>query len=220
PDVPAERQKEVNEEIDRLKGRVGSVTIQTAPGAEILIDDVAVGFAPLPEPVVVSAGQHRIVVHVQGRDPLQRVYDVAGRQELTVSMGQDLAPSAPVVKDTAPVTAVTKQDEAPSKTPIYVTWTITGAFAAGAITFAWFARSDSHKLETLRNTYPVTPEQLQDQKDKAVRDAAIADGLMAATLVTAGIATYFTLTRRDSKKAEKSVQLRVGPGAIGIAGAF
>ena len=42
------------------RGRVGFLVVQTTAGAQVLVDDVQVGYAPLPDPVPVDAGQHRV----------------------------------------------------------------------------------------------------------------------------------------------------------------
>src|SRR5580704_19513937 len=41
PDVPADRVREVTGELQRLKGRVGTIIVQTAAGAEVLVDDLS-----------------------------------------------------------------------------------------------------------------------------------------------------------------------------------
>lgn len=216
PDVPADRVALVNSEIERLKGRVGRLTIQTTAGAAILIDDVQVGFAPLPEPVIVNAGQHRVTVQSQGKAPQTRAYDVAGRQELTVALELE-GPRAvvdPVAKPPSPPAGP------PSRTPIYVSWGVTGALGIGAGIFAILANKESDKVGTLRDTFPVTPQQLSKQVDLAKRDAIIADSFLAATLVSAGIATYFTITRRERPRTETAIRLQPGLQSIGIAGTF
>jgi tetratricopeptide (TPR) repeat protein len=48
PDITAARLAQVNADIERLKGRVGFLVIQTASSAQVLIDDAHVGYAPLP----------------------------------------------------------------------------------------------------------------------------------------------------------------------------
>jgi hypothetical protein len=217
PDVPADRVTQVNADIDRLKGRVGSITVQTSAGAEVAIDDVSVGYAPLPEPIPVNAGQHKVTVHQPGREAVTRVYDVAGRQEITAALGLD-APTttiAPAKPEPPP------PPKAKSKTPIYVSWGITGALGVGAAVFSVLAYKASSDVADLRGSYPVTRDQLDDAKDKAVRTAYIADGLIAATVISAGIATYFTFTRRDSGHEErKTVRVEAGPGSIAISGTF
>ncbi len=221
PDVPADRAAQTAAEIDRLKGRVGRVTIVTAPGAEILLDDVAIGFAPLPEPVPVNAGQHKVTVHVTGREPVSRVYDVAGRQEVTAAVGSDVV--APVV---TPMSAVAPRPEPPqptSKTPAYVAIGITGGLAITAAVFAFVTRHEEGQLDSLRNQFPVTTQALDDQRSLVKRDALLTDIFTGAAMISAGFAIYLSVTRLGA--AEKPdpgthVQLGIGLSGISVAGAF
>jgi hypothetical protein len=221
PDVPADRAAQVNGEIERLKGRVGFLVIQTAAGAQVLIDDVQVGYAPLPEPVAVGAGQHRVTVVVGGRDPVTRVFDVAGRENVTAALVTEPSAPARTAKPVAPIAAARPEPGPKSTTPVYVAWSITAAFAAGAGVFAFLAHDDENDLSKLRASYPVTADQLASQRTRTVRDAAITDVLTGAAVVSAGFALYFTVTRlgHDAPK-ERAVELRVAPTGISVAGRF
>jgi hypothetical protein len=219
PDVPADRATQVNAEIERLRGRVGFLVVQTAPGAQVLVDDVQVGYAPLPDPVPVSAGQHRVTVAINGKDPVSRVFDVAGRENVTAALELDVAAPPPPGKAAAPPS--TPAPSGPkSRTPVYVAWGITGGLAVGAGVFAFLAHGAADDLSTLRATYPVTHDQLQAQKDKTVRDAAITDVLTGAALVSAGVALYFTATRSGHAEKERAVRLDVSPTGVAVAGVF
>jgi hypothetical protein len=220
PDVPPDRLAQVNSEIERLKGRVGFLVVQTAAGAQVLVDDAQVGYAPLPDAVAVSAGQHRVTVTLAGREPLTRVFDVAGRESVTAALAIEASgstgPTQPAV-----TTTVAKPDGPKSKTPVYVMWGVTGGLAIGAGVFAVMAHSADNDLATLRASYPVTDAQLASQHDKVVRDAAITDILAAATVASAGIALYLTVTRMGKPEThERAVQLHVSPSGFALAGRF
>jgi hypothetical protein len=222
PDVPADRVAQTTAEIDRLKGRVGRLTIVTVAGAEILLDDTPVGFAPLPEPVPVNAGQHKVTVHVTGRDPVSRVYDIAGRQEVTAAVGND----APPVVTTVPAATLPPRPEprAPkSKTPAYVAIGITGGLAITAGVFALVTRHEEGDLDSLRNRFPVTTQELDDQRSLVKRDALLTDIFTGAAVISAGFAIYLSVTRLGSTEAPDPgthVQLGISPSGIAIAGAF
>jgi hypothetical protein len=221
PDVPSDRGAQVNAEIERMKGRVGFLVVQTTAGAQVLVDDVQVGYAPLPDPVPVAAGQHRVTVTIAGRDPVNRVFDVAGKETVTAALAIDPG-AAPPSDKTNTTLVVTPIDTGPkSKTPVYAMWSVTGAFVIGAGVFAVIAHGDSNDLTNLRNTYPVTPAQLDSQRSKTVRDAAITDVLTGAAVVSAGIAAYLTLTRmgHDNSK-EKALVLNVAPTGFAVMGRF
>jgi tetratricopeptide (TPR) repeat protein len=223
PDVKPERVTQVNQELERLRGRIGRLQIETTQGAEILVDDVSVGFAPLPESVVVNAGQRRVTAHLNGQET-RRVVDVAGRNVVTLVLPLQASAATPAP---SPVTAakampmVSKPAGPPSKVPVYVSWGVTGGLGIAAGIFAYRAYSDSNELERLLGTYPVTAATLDAQRSKTSRDAAIADGFTAATLVAGGVALYFTLTRSSKQEQPKTgVSLLVGPNNIGMSGHF
>src|SRR6185503_10103767 len=70
-DVPAQRRDEVQADIEKLKARVALLRITTSkPGAEIFVDDVSVGKAPLAEPVMVSAGRRKVEARLAGAPPV------------------------------------------------------------------------------------------------------------------------------------------------------
>lgn len=78
-DLPSDRRAAVEQEIERLAGRVSRVTIvSNAAGGEILVDDVAVGRLPLPDGVRVSAGRRKLTIVPDGGAPISRVVDVPG----------------------------------------------------------------------------------------------------------------------------------------------
>lgn len=218
PDVPAERDKQVRADIERLRGRIGKIAVQTAAGAEVLIDDVAIGFAPLPEPVVVNAGRHKVTVRIAGKEPVSQVYDVAGRQEISAVIANDVAPVALV----APA-AVDAPAPPRSKLPVYVSWGATGALGLTAGVIALVAKSANDDLANLRGSFPVTSAQLAAQRDSVRRDALLTDLAFGATLASAGVAAYLTLTRMghgDPPEQARTVQVHVGPGGISLAGQF
>lgn len=216
PDVPASRVSQVNADIERLKGRVGRVTIRSTDGAEVLVDDLSVGHAPLPEPVMVNAGRHEVKVVLSGHPPQTRVIDVAGQQELTLVLTLATPTSVAVTAD-APVRE--RPARSPSKVPMLVSWSVTGALAATAGVFAVMTYSRNSKLEDLRNTYPVDKQTLDEQADRRRSAALLADGFAAAALVAGGVSLYLTLTRPTTKEAPRAA-LRVTPTGAALVGHF
>jgi len=93
-EIPGDRQKEVLNEVDRLRRMVGSVEVTAPPGAMILVDEVNRGQAPLPGALLVSAGlDHRIVVEKEGRTLLEKTIRVSGGQKTSVIVGAEPASS-------------------------------------------------------------------------------------------------------------------------------
>lgn len=228
PDVPADRGKQVRADLERLRGRVGKIAVQTVAGAEVLIDDVAIGFAPLPEPVAVNAGRHKVTAHIAGKDPVSRIYDVAGRQEISAAIANDTpvpgaAAASEVTAGPAAHAVVDAPARPPSKLPVYVSWGTTGALVLITGVSALVTRSANNELANLRGRFPVTAAQLAAQRDSVHRDALITDVALGATLASAGVAAYLTLTRMDRgnpTEPARTVQVHVGLGGISLTGPF
>ena len=65
--------------------------------------------------------------------------------------------------------------------------------------------------------------QLVAQRDTVHRDALLTDLALGATLASAGVATYLTLTRMEHgapPERARTVQVHVGLGGISLAGQF
>jgi hypothetical protein len=214
PDVPADRVREVNGELQRLKGRVGSIIVQTAAGAEVLVDDLSIGYAPLPDPVTVNIGRHKVSVHPSGQPAADRVVDVAGEQQLTVALAND----APTPADVARSADVQPPGppKPPSKVPTVVALAATGVFAVTAGTFAFFAHEDQDSLDHLRDSFPVTKTELSAEESKEVRSAALCDAFTAAAVVSAGVSLFLVLRHHPS--TTERVGVAVSPtGAMAVA---
>jgi tetratricopeptide (TPR) repeat protein len=213
PDVPAARVDEVTRELERLKGRVGEVTVQTAAGAEVLIDEVPIGFAPLPEPIAVNAGRHHVTVHVPGREPQGRVVDLAGQQRLTVAIATDTVSKPASFKPTI--------RRSSSETPMYASWAVSGALAVTTGVFTVLTISNTNKLTDLRDTYPVTKAELDAQADKQRTSSIYADAFAGATVVAVGVSLYLTLSRSTpSQESNRATRLGISPHGAFVVGSF
>jgi hypothetical protein len=219
-DVPPARVGQVKDELDKLSRRVGQVVVQTGAGAEVILDDLRVGFAPLPEPLTVNTGRHQVTVHVPGHDPDTRVVDIAGQETITVAIDNDLAApggggtSGGSVSTTAPAPVPSGP---PSRAPMITMWTFTGVFAVTATITGIIALSDAGTLSDLRNTYPTSKSQLDSARSKVTTMAAVTDAFGAAAIVSAGIATYLTLCHHH---ATEKLAVSVTPTGAFVAGRF
>jgi hypothetical protein len=233
--IDAKRITEVEREIEKLQGRVAEVKLTTnVEGAEVLVDDLEVGKTPLDEPLSVNAGKRKISVTKSGYATASRVIKVAGGDnvdlelELKKSSG-GAAPAAPAGKPPAPDKPPVKEEpepepEAEGSSFPWVPWAITGALGAGAGVFAVLTLSAQSDLKNERDSV-TTREKLDDAESKTKTFALVTDVLLAATVVSAGIALYITLDSGGDEPAEKEkaarrVELGIGPGAAMLRGTF
>ncbi len=109
--IADKRKEEVTAQVERLKTRIGTLRITVnRVGAEVTIDDVSVGRAPLAAPIVVNIGTRRIAATLPEGRQTSRVVDVASRDDVTVDLtfAEDLpppvapAPSIPIPLPSVP----------------------------------------------------------------------------------------------------------------------
>lgn len=254
-EVPAKRRKEVEGELKILAPRsTTSVVIKTSiSGAFVKVDGSVVGRTPLPHPIPVSAGKHKIVLVADGNVIEKTVHVAAGSSESVeleakkeeaapvpapapapapASAAPETAPApppapapalAPAPASAAPASAASAEP-APSRpatgssgVPV-VPWIVAGAFATATGVSAVLTASASSDYETLTGRYPVTRDELDAAHGKGRDLLLLTTVLGAATVVSAGVAGYFTFFRGSSLPREKTVGLAVGPNGVNITG--
>jgi tetratricopeptide (TPR) repeat protein len=100
--IPADRRREVSDEIEKQLARIGTVSIRTFPeGAEIRIDGALIGRTPLSKPVRVNAGRHTVEAILAGYSTQTREIAISGKAENAIEMTLDAipapAPSGPAI---------------------------------------------------------------------------------------------------------------------------
>jgi hypothetical protein len=224
--LPAGRRREVEEEIQRLTRRVGHLRILVgAPGAQVTVDDVTVGVAPLSEPILVNAGRRRVAAALPNLPPVARVAEVAGEELITVTL--DLRPVAPAARPLAlpapapapPRALRLEQRRAPAARPSrtwpVVCWTATGLLAAGAAVAGGIAITSSRDLRELRDQYPASLGDLERTRDRTRTAALVTDGLLAGAAAMAALSLYLTFSAPGGE-----TRVSIGPGSLGLSGRF
>jgi hypothetical protein len=99
-EMNAEMKKEVRDNIAAINKLIGEVEIHTSvPGALVIVDGIQSGTTPLPAPLVLGAGEHRIRVSLQGYADQERVVALVsgGREVVSFQLAPAAAGSAPSV---------------------------------------------------------------------------------------------------------------------------
>jgi hypothetical protein len=224
-DVPADKRKLVEGEIEKLEARVARVTVKVdVDGAEVTVDDVGVGKTPLTQPVLVSAGRRRIAIVRAGVPAAFRVVDLAGGDRPTVSfdVSKEAPPTAPTpTTSAAGAPAVTTTAPVPppppkprSEAPVYIGLGVTGALGIGTGVFGLLALSAKGKLDKQLDKVPGEAGAIQDKRDQVKTLALVTDVLGAATLVSGVVTTYLAV------RPTPSTQVGMGPGSIAFSGRF
>jgi hypothetical protein len=81
---PADRHPRAEELLNKVKARIVALTVTVdPPGADVLIDDVLVGRAPLPASLFVDPGARKVTARLAGRpDVVKTLNAAAGTSEL------------------------------------------------------------------------------------------------------------------------------------------
>lgn len=227
-EIAPERRASVEKDIVELKARIGRVRVTAdVPGAEILIDGIVVGKAPLSAPVAVNPGLRRISAQAEG-------YAAASRT-VTVGSSEELSTNLHLEKISSTTTIIMSDKSNPWALPTVLGWSATGAAAIGAGVFGVLslrAKSDqTDKLEQIGAGDPAANRgELDDARKKTQTLAGVTDALVITTAVFAGASIYFTLkmSGHRSEEAEagkssaglRSLRFHVGPGAAFASGTF
>jgi hypothetical protein len=210
-EVPAARRDEVTKQLERLKNRVGQISVDTSPGAEILVDDESQGFAPLPEALTVSIGRHKVTVIIPGSSPQSRVVDVAGLQTLTVAFT--------AAGDSGGNVGIARGGSPGKTRPLVIgLWVGTGVLAITAAVMGFVAFGASNTLKDQRSHIQTSPEALSAQAGAVFGDSVAADILTALAVVAGVSALVVTLT--GGSDAAPHVSVGLGPHGFALTGKF
>jgi hypothetical protein len=225
--IAAARRADVTAKIAQLQGEVASIDARAEDGATILLDDVPIGAAPLPAPLVVNPGRHRVGATKEGRVAEARAISVAGgdRQQVEVVLPSIAAPPAlPPAPEPAPVTPPAPQaaplappaEAAPpaDRPPLWIGWLATGALATGAIVMGVDAVHTSAELSDAKST-ATAGSRLDELASRAHGLAIASDVLTGAALVAGGTTLYFAMRARSGP-----VTVAVGANGVVASGTF
>jgi len=110
------QRREIEGTLRELRGRVGTLTLQITPdGATIVIDDSETRRAPVSEPVRVTAGDHTVVISLDGYATERQTVHVEGGGDARVAIRLRRASAvAASPGSTSTAAAVTTTEPAPS----------------------------------------------------------------------------------------------------------
>jgi hypothetical protein len=217
---------EVEGTVDVLRARVGHLAIATIPaGADITVDDQAIGRTPFEKALLVSIGRRKVVASIAGRAPVSRYVDVAADDNVSVALVLTTAEAAPPASPSQPSSAT--RTDAPSSSSgssgstgaalRTAGWIVTGASAAGAVTFGILAMNASSELSAARASYPTTSATLSRDANLTTTYSILADSLTAAAVVVGGITVYSTLSSSSASGSKRgstgTTRVTLGPGS-------
>jgi hypothetical protein len=221
--ISDDRKKAVGADLEMLAGRTSTVKITAnVAGADILVDDLSVGQAPLAEPLLLDAGEHRVTAKKQGYEPKTLPLTLAGRD--TMELKIDLVK----LQEQGPIIVEKQVQKESDPTWEIAAWTTTGVLAVGAgVTYGLGVKA-ANDLDEMRKEEGSSNDE-RDSQSRRARTLLLAGDIMAgAAIVTGGVALYLTLSgpsedkppQAKSKPVAGKTGLLIGPNRIAIKGTF
>jgi hypothetical protein len=223
--IAPDRRQQVDKEMDELRGRVAHVSFASnARGAEVSVDDVPLGTVPFGGPELVGAGRHKIVASKLGWGATTRIVDIAGGDNLTITL--DLREETTAPQPLEP--AAPPERAKPSYAATLVIGGIGLAGVAVGTVFGVLALNDHATLSGECNASRQCPYGTQSEIDSFSRDGLVSTigfGVGAAGLVTAFV-LFATERAKVGHEPPPSTATHVravpwiGPGGAGLSGTF
>ena len=218
--LTADRRAEVQQEIEELAQRVGTLVITAnVAGATVVVDGRPVGETPLTEELSVSLGAHEVMVEADGHERYLQTVDVGGGERVGIDADlQRRATSAmpsprPRLADGPDRSPKTDRDaERRPRILKTLTWSFVGATAAvgiGATVTGVLASQADDELANERNMIPADRDRLDTLGTKTRRLALSTDILLGVTgalaIATIGLGIAAARSNRRSRSRRISV---------------
>jgi tetratricopeptide (TPR) repeat protein len=220
--LPAERRAAIEKEITKLSERVAKVDVKANPGAEIAVDDLVVGRAPLAQPLYINAGRRKLSATSPGGVPVVRVVDFAGGDDVSVSLAPPPLPQAPPreppgVTPARPVVAPAPRPPARGYVLGWVGVATTASLAAGATVTGLLALAAQRDYEQELESFP-GDDRAVDAARRRTRAFSLVADVLGVAAVGAGAATAYLWLSRPSPRpdgtAGRHAGWRLRPGEV------
>lgn len=227
--IPNDRRSGVRADIEVLEARTGTLTLDIQPpGAEVWIDGVLVGQAPLAQAVVVDVGERTVQVRLAGYLGRTQAITLAGGDRREVALKLDPEPVTATTSSSEPTPRDPNRDkprqpapvrESKPRTLVWVGWGTTATLAVGSAVAAVLGASSASNLKDLRDSRTATRESLDNESDRATARFLVADVLGVAAVATGATTLYFHLSgsgERERAPQQARLGLSVLPNGVSL----
>jgi tetratricopeptide (TPR) repeat protein len=231
-ELPEERRAAVNKDLVMLGRRTAFLSIgANIEGAEILVDELAVGKTPLGSALLMDAGMHRVTLRRTGYLPKTESVTLAGGDNQAIDVMLELQPEE---KQTIVVREREVVDDS-AQTWMIAGWATTGALVAGAIVTGVMGKNEADELKQLRAANITDNEDLPGRIDDTKKNASTlflaSDVMSGAALIVGGLSLWITLDPPEPEraaapgeapkpKAPEAVQVGYADGQLRLRGSF
>lgn len=228
-ELSEERSAEVHREIRRLRDMVGVLNITTEDGAEVYVDDVPRGTAPIHSGIAVAAGvQHQVTVHVGDEILTEEGVQVLGGRtvELTLTIengnesGEKSAPAEPAESTDAGQSTSSREQHARARRLKRIGAVTTGLGAASLVAGGITGAVSLKKNSDLKNNCELGVDcdsdyqRVQDQRNTFGNVSLVTLGV-GVTAATVGLILLVKAKKHRDEQAVVATPL-VGKKQLGI----
>lgn len=208
-EIEADRRADIERDLETLRARTASLTITVSvAGAEVLVDNRAIGKAPLAAAIRLDAGEHFITTRLQGYRQQERRIVVASGDAASEEFDLEALKLA-VQPDPSQMPSRLLAPPPPSRTQSHtfttIAWISTGTLALGAGATGALAWNQAEKLAKLRDTPGSSADERSKLQSRGKILATTSDVLTAAAIVAGGTALYLTIRGRNDDPASDGV---------------
>jgi hypothetical protein len=222
--VSESRTAEVKAEISRIEGRIAKLNvIANVDGAELLVDGDPVGVLPIAA-VRVNSGIRRVTVQKQGFESQEQRLPVTGGEEKTLTITLKrlatgaVGPTTPLGDEAAQgrKPAPPAQTESAPNPWFWISLGTTAVAAGATTTFALLTSGAQDDYDKKLETYPGSPTDIKDARNKLKQMALVTDICGAVTVVGIGATVYFAIAGGGEAEKPKTGQVTWRTGPLGL----
>lgn len=210
-------------ELDELSKKlpVLTVNVRNGEGATLRVQGIVVNRPDWGTPMVVSAGPVEVVIESStGKQTKQTVNVIVGKAE-TITIEPEVEISKPIEQ--------TQPDEEGGSSPLLpvaIAFGVVGVlgmgtFAAGGVMSMQTESELQDQCGDARCTDPATNDTIdRGEKEQLAANVGVTIGAVGLGAAAAFLIVYLVSGDSESPTKEAAVQVRVGPGFVGVGGTF
>jgi hypothetical protein len=215
-EIPPERRARAENDLHMLAERTSLLRVVTTPPADVSIDDGLPIAAPFTTPLLVNAGERKVVVSRAGYLTASRTVTLAGGDQKELNIELVPIPEAPPPVVVVPAPARSR----PNYAPATIAWVGTAALTIGAGVAGGIYLGEQGEIDNLSDPSREVSRQSADAASSRARRVAVtADVLGLAAVGTGLVALYLTL-HPPEVEAPRSTTVVLRPTPTGLMGTF
>lgn len=210
-EISRARANEVAGEMAELERRIARLHVESnVDGARLFLNDGPPVELPLPAPLLVNAGIHRLRLEKAGYLPSFRTVTLTGGDELSFSLDlsaeleiDDEEPAPPAALDVSHTAR-----EAPERTALWAGLAATGVLTGAAVTFGVLALGANNELDRQLADDTAPRGVVEGTRERVRTYAILTDAFGIAAAAALGVSAYAFFSAPSDEPADEDTRLR------------